>query len=87
MVRTLKEVEAEKDCSEAQKKLEEVEQELEKIKTCWFENYQLDFRDDAQVWRVAFALAFWDEKNEVDSNRALRNRKIKKKTKISRILV
>ncbi len=33
MVRTLKEVEAEKDCSDAQKKLEEVEQELEKIKT------------------------------------------------------
>ncbi len=39
VVRTLKEVEAEKDCSDVQKKLEEVEQELEKIKTCWFENY------------------------------------------------
>ncbi len=39
VVRTLKEVEAEKDCSDAQKKLEEVKQELEKIKTCWFENY------------------------------------------------
>ncbi len=39
MVRTLREVEAEKDCSDVQKKLEEVEQEFEKIKTCWFENY------------------------------------------------
>ncbi len=39
MVRTLKEVEAEKDCLYAQKKLEEVEKELKETKICWFENY------------------------------------------------
>ncbi len=39
MMRTLKEMEVEKDCSVVRKKLEEAEEKLERVKTAWFQNH------------------------------------------------
>ncbi len=57
VMRTLKEVDGEKDCSDVRKKLEELEQELEKIKTCWFENYHNVERELKMIIREVVNIA------------------------------